>query len=311
MQTDVMKLFCDVAQHHSVSRAAVISGVTQSAASQRIMALEKELSVQLIDRTKRPLQLTAAGEIYFRGCRKLLEAYEKLTRQITQPAEVVRGELRIAAIYSAGIDLLNQVQAKFEEDYPHARVLISYLHPDEVYHRVRNDQCDMGILSFAQRWRDMMATPLRDEVMVLVCPTSHPLAHYETISPSELSGYEMVMFDANLPVHRRIKAYLRRHGVAVQIEHTFDNIDTIKTYIAQTQTVAILPHRTVQREVEQGLLAAVELRPALTRPISVVVHRGRDLPPLVSSFINYLLKHQPAPRLVAANLAKATATVTA
>src|ERR1041385_2165242 len=83
MQLDVLQLYCDVAQHRSVSRAAELHGVTQSAASQRIQALERELGVQLIDRSTRPLSLPAAGELYSRGCRRIIDAYDKLKERVT------------------------------------------------------------------------------------------------------------------------------------------------------------------------------------------------------------------------------------
>ena len=64
MQT--LRLFCDVAACRSVSQAAARHGITQSAASQRVSQFEKRLGVTLIDRSVRPLDLTAAGELMLR-----------------------------------------------------------------------------------------------------------------------------------------------------------------------------------------------------------------------------------------------------
>src|ERR1051325_1033651 len=137
MQLDAARLFCEVAQHRSVSRAAELHGVTQSAASQRLQALEKEIGARLIDRSTRPLSLTAAGELYFRGCRRILASYESLKRRVASAGNGhpgapgtddpgLRGEVTIAAIYSSGIDLLNQVKAAFERERPRATISITY-----------------------------------------------------------------------------------------------------------------------------------------------------------------------------------------
>lgn len=291
MQIDAIKLFCDVAQHRSVSRGASINGVTQSAASQRIMSLEKDLGVQLIDRSTRPLTLTPSGEVYHRGCRAILDRYTQLTQQIQQ-RQPMRGEVHIAAIYSAGIDLLNQVKRDFEAEQPEAHVFIHYAQPDVVYQKVIGEQVDLGILSYPRRWRDLAATPLRDEQMVVAARAGHTLGSRQDINASELNGYEFATFDKSLPIGRRIAAYLRSHGVQPQIVHSFDNIDTIKTYIGSTDAIAVLPGRTVQREVDGGRLVAVDLHPALIRPLAIVARRQRELSPLAKTFMNYLLKTQ-------------------
>ncbi len=289
MPLEMISLFCDVAEAGSVSRAAEARNITQSAVSQRMMALEKELGVRLIDRSHRPLQLTEAGQVYYNGCRKIVDQYEGLCAQLRRPGAALRGEVTIAAIYSAGIDLLNRVQSDFESAHPQTQVLIHYLQPDAVCRRVRDRLCDFGILAFAQRWRDLASIPLRDELMVVVCHPQHPLAGRESVHASDLDGQPLVMFDAHLPVRRRLVSYLKSHGAAAEVAASFDNIDTIKTYLAATRSAAaILPRRTVGREVAQGLLKQVALAPTFTRPLAVVHDRDRPLGPLARSFIETL-----------------------
>ncbi len=301
MNIHAAQLFCDVAHHRSVSRAAELHGITQSAASQRIQALEKELGVQLIDRSTRPLALTAAGELYYRGCRRILDTYAKLKERVKSAGSgravsdtELRGEVTIAAIYSSGIDLLNQVKMAFESENPRAEIKIEYLQPDAVYDSVRHEQCDFGILSYPQKWAGLASIPLRDEVMAVVVKAGHALAGRELVHAAELGPYEIVSFDLTLPIGRQIRKYLGRYCPQVQVVNQFDNIDTIKTYVAQSDTVAILPVRTVQREVAAGTLATVALNPSLTRPLGIVYLRHRQQRPLVKAFIEYLLKNQPA-----------------
>ncbi len=294
MHLDAIKLFCDVAEQRSVSKAAESAGLTQSAVSQRIIALEKELGVRLIDRSKRPLKLTGAGSTYHHGCRQILDQYERLTRRIMGAEGVLRGRVRIAAIYSAGIDLLNQVADDFCAAYPQVAVEVNYYQPEEVLARVRRDLADLGIVSYPQRWRDVEVTPLRDEVMVVVCPPHHELADREVLGPGELAGRPMVGFDPELPISRRLHAYFRKHGSTAHVAHTFDNIDTIKVYLGHSDEVAILPERTVRREVASGALKAVALEPRLSRPLAIVNQRQRPLTPAISGFIDHMLEHGTA-----------------
>ena len=297
MQLDAIKLFCDVAQAGSISRGAALHGITQSAASQRIMALERELNVRLIDRTKRPLQLTEEGRLYQEGCADILRRYEQLKQRIARPsadAEAPSGTVTVAAIYSAGIDLLNRVAEQFEASYPQVRVRVEYRQPQAVYEQVRSQTVDLGILSYPERWRELHSRPLRDEEMALVCRSDHPLASYNEVRPSDLAAQPLVGFDASLPIADRIEQYLREHGVAAQVNHTFDNIDTIKTYLTHSDEAAILPDRTVRREVAAGTLASVRLRPVLRRPVTIVTAPERALSPPAEAFIEALLASSPS-----------------
>jgi DNA-binding transcriptional LysR family regulator len=307
---DSLRIFCDVARLRSFSRAAELHDVTQSAVSQRLRSLEEELGVQLIDRSRRPLELTAEGLAYYRGCRRILARYDELTHQITGLAAAPEGgEVSIAAIYSSDMVRLNHVRSDFQAAHPQARVRINYLHPDDVYERVRQGECDFGIVSYPERLRDMESIRLREEVMVLVCAARHRLAGRTRVRASDLAGEALVGFDPHLPISRAIVSYLRGHGVQPEIVHSFDNVDTIKAAVASSDGVALLPERTVRTEVELGVLSSVSLKPTLIRPVGIIHRRGQEFSPLVRSFIAFLLSYERSASKAPIERAPASLTV--
>ena len=287
----MIRIFCDVAQEGNFSRGAERNGITQSAASQRIRSLEEELGVELIDRSTRPCGLTAWGKVYYEGCREILERYERLEREVAGTAAPLRGRVRIASIYSADVPHLNEIRAGFQEEHPQVGIQIHYLQPQAVHDWVQNDRCDLGILSYADRWPDLAAIPLRDEKMVAVFRVGHRLSARAKIGPLDFSEERLIGFDANLRISREIRSYLRRHGVQPTVETSFDNIDSIKAAVAETDGVGILPQRTVRVEVARGVLDTADLRPTLVRPLALVHRRDRALSPLVDILAQYLREH--------------------
>jgi len=269
-----LRLFADAARLQSLSQAAPLHGITQSAASQRIGALEKKLGLTLFDRSTRPLGLTRAGRLYLEGVEDILDRYDRVLRQIGAAGQVnAAGVVRVSAIYSAGIGLLERVKRKFEQEHPRARVEITYEKPDRVYERVMAGETELGILSYPGRFKTVSVVPLRDERMAVVCRPDHPLARLDRVTAKRLSAHAMVAFDEDLPVGRKVRAYLRAEGGSPKIEASFDTIDTIKSAAAVTHRFAILPERTVSREAAAGVLAVVPLLPELVRPVGVI-HRG-------------------------------------
>ncbi len=293
MQT--LRLFCDVARCQSFSQAASLHGITQSAASQRIGQLEKRLGLTLIDRSVRPLVLTEAGELFREGCEDLLQRYDKLEQRVLGMREDPHGPVRVAAIYSAGIELLERVRERFQQHNPRIRVEIHYEKPDDVYSAVRAKECDVGIVSYPQRWRKVGVIPLRDEVMAVVCNPEHPLAGRARVRPAELSQYPMATFSMDLPAGRRIRQYLREHEAEPMVTHVFDNVDTIKNAVIVTNRWALLPKRTVMREVAVGSLRLIELEPTLVRPLGIIYRRqqrnGAAFDPATQVFVDFLLQH--------------------
>lgn len=289
MQLDVLQLFCSIARERSISGAAILHDVTQSAASQRIKSLERELGVRLINRGTRPLQLTASGEIYRRGCQEILERYEQIKKQLAEPSEMISGTVQVAAIYSAGIGLLTDIINRFEAQHAKVQVQVDYQQPSTVHKQVRDHGVDFGILSYPKKWGDLTTQLLREETMVVVCAADHPLSERQVLTPPELVDHALVGFESSLPIASELGAYLRRNGGDPELNHTFDNIDTIKIFVGHSDEVAILPYHTVRQEVEEGILTAVRLEPAVSRPLAIVGPPNRLQSPAASALIETLL----------------------
>ena len=293
-----IRLFIEVAKQRSFSHAAEALGITQSAASQRLKQIEDRLGVVLLDRSVRPLALTPAGEVYLRGCRDVLDRWEQLEQRVMHlNGKDVAGSVRVDAIYSAGIDWMKTIRETFEAEHPQVAVAINYKQPDEIHESVQHGRCDLGIVSYPERWRHGGSILLRQEAMVVICGPGHPLAGRRSIHASELAGHRMVSFELSLPVGRRVQRYLKAHGVTEPFVNVFDNIDTLKGAVAVTDQVAIVPRRAVLREAAAGTLAIIALTPDLRRPIGIIYPRrghrssGGSFSPSAKVFVDYLLEH--------------------
>ncbi len=293
MAFDALEIFCNVARTRSFSEGARRSGVTQSAASQRIRALEAELGVQLVDRSTRPLRLTPAGRTLYDGSVRILDRYERLLDEVVGESRRTRGHLDLAAIYSADRVHLAEVRERMRRLHPGVSVELTFLHPQEVHDAVRSGRADLGVLSYPDRWPDLAAVPLREEEMAVVCHRTHPLAGAGQVSPRELEPHSLVGFTARLPISREITAYLRRHGVQPRVAQTFDNIDSIRASLTGPDAVAILPARTASGPGASPDLLVVSLDPVLTRPLAVVHRRDREFSPALEALVNCLLGEKP------------------
>ncbi len=289
MHLKSLKVFCDVVGRHSFSRAAEENGISQSGASQVVNQLEHRLGIKLLDRSKRPFTLTPEGEIYYEGCRKLVERYFALEERIRTLHDEVAGRVRVASIYSVGLHHMNRYLQEFLSQYPKANVRLEYLHPHRVYDAIENDQADLGLVSYPKPSRTIKAIGWRQEPMVLVCAPTHRFAKRQRVSLEEVAGEPIIGFDSDLTIRREIDRVLAEYHTDLRVVMEFDNIETIKRAVEIDAGVSLLPAPTVVREVETGTLVAVPLLTnELVRPLGIIHRRGKDLGVTVRRFIDLL-----------------------
>jgi DNA-binding transcriptional LysR family regulator len=287
---DDCKLFRDVAQFRSVSKGAAMNGISQSATSQHIQALEDRFGIELLDRSTRPLGLTPAGRLYFELCREVLRRAEEFTAALDELKHEIGGTARIASIYSIGLSEMPRLREEFASLYPKASLQTEFLRPDRVYDAVLTDAADLGLISYPEHRRDVTVIPWRDESMAVALPPGHALARRSTLSGSDLDGQEFIAFDEEVIIRREIDRFLREHSVNVIRVMQFDNIQSIKEAVGSGHGISILPEPSIATDAEQGRLVSVPLdAPGFVRPVAIIHRRRKKLNRASQAFLDLLL----------------------
>jgi DNA-binding transcriptional LysR family regulator len=266
-----------------------MNGISPSAASQHLQELENRLGITLLDRSTRPLSLTAAGRLYNDLCRDVLRREDEFRGALDELKIDVEGTVRIASIYSVGLSEMSQLESEFQKRVPHVRLQVDYLRPEKVYEAVAADHVDLGLVSYPEPTREIAVIAWRDEEMALATSPAHPLARRGSIVAADLQDVEFIAFDEDLPIRREVDRYLKAAGVEVNITMHFDNLQTIKEAIALGSGVSIVPVRILRTEIEQGRLAAVPIAaPGLFRPLGIIHRKKKRFHRAAQSFLDLL-----------------------
>jgi LysR family transcriptional regulator, transcriptional activator of the cysJI operon len=290
-----LKLFKEIAATRSMSKGAAHVGVSQSAASQHVQELERNLGVVLLDRSKRPMELTPAGKVYYEFCRDVLQREEELVLELGSVRKAVESSLRVASIYSIGLSEMSRLQEAFTVRYPAIQLQVEYMRPEKVYEAVINGTADLGLVSYPQASREITAIPWRDEEMQVAVPPTHPFARRHEVYPADLGGQNFVGFDEDLTIRRELDRFFKVQGVDVNPSLHFDNIHTIKEAVVLGTGISVLPARTMQAEIAEGRMVAVRLHaPGLVRPVGVVHRKKKKLNRAAEAFLELLLDQRAA-----------------
>jgi DNA-binding transcriptional LysR family regulator len=289
MHIKYLKIFADLGRCRNFSLTAEMNDISQAAVSRVIGQLEKQLGVRLVDRSTRPLQMTGPGMIFLDGCRSLVEQYQELEAAVGASRSRLSSNIRIAAIYSVGLRDMNRYVESFERQNPGVEVHIEYLHPAQVYDRVLDGNADFGLVSYAQRARNLAVLPWREEEMLLACSPDHSCARHRSIKLAQLTGQSYIGFSRELPIRQHVDRFLRQQKVSVEVILEFDNIECVKKALEIGSGVALLPEPMLRHEIASGTLVAVPLSGRrLVRPLSVIYRKHPELGLPASGFISLI-----------------------
>lgn len=293
MQIQSFKIFCDLVETESFTRAAQINGVTQSAVSQQISSLERQLKSLLIERSKKKFRLTREGELLYEHSRQIVSTYDSLLHRLQEVKDIVSGTIRVATIYSIGLHDLPPYLKRFLKAYPTVNVHVEYQRANQVYDDVLGNVVDLGLVAYPNKDSRLEMVHLREEQMVLICHPKHILAKGKTVRLAQLDGQRFIGFEPDIPTRKAVDKVLRDAGVTIRVVMEFDNIETVKRAVEIEAGVSIVPDGTVAGEVAKQTLMAIPIADAhIGRPLGVIYKKNKVLSPAMKQFIQ-LLKETP------------------
>jgi LysR family transcriptional regulator, transcriptional activator of the cysJI operon len=289
MQIESLKVFCDLVETKSFTKAAQINNVTQSAVSQTISALERRFKSLLIERSKKNFRLTQEGEVVYDYSKQILQTHDALQSKLQEIEDVISGNIRVAAIYTLGLHVLPPCVKRFLKRYPSVNVHVEYRRANQVYESVLGNVVDLGLVAYPVRDAKLETISLRKDRLALICHPQHPLAKRKSIKLSALNGQKFISFEHDLPTRKALDKVFQSHRVTVNQVMEMDNVETLKRAVEIDSGIAIVPQETVTREVATGSLALVQIDDGdLSRPLALVYKKNKVLSPALKQFVAML-----------------------
>ena len=289
MQIESLKVFCDLAETESFTKAATVNNVTQSAVSQQISSLERIFKSLLIERSKKKFRLTREGQVLYEYSKQIIGTYDALHSKLQEIKDIISGTIRVATIYSIGLHDLPPYLKKFLKAYPTVNVHVEYRRANQVYEDVLGNVVDLGLVAYPVRDNKLEIFPLRKDMLVLISHPQHPLAKHRSIKMKSLAGQKFIGFQPDIPTRKALDKILKENNVEVQHVMEFDNIETVKRAVEIDAGVAIVPQGTVVQEVAKQTLAQISLDDGdFFRPLAAIYKKNKVLSPAMKQFLSIL-----------------------
>ncbi|MBO67889.1 MAG: transcriptional regulator CynR [Acidiferrobacteraceae bacterium] len=244
-----LKYLVAVAEHKSFTKAADALYISQPTLSQQIKRLEDSLEVLLLDRTRRSIKLTDAGEVYLSYARTALVELDAATRAIDELSELRRGTIRLGMTPITDF-MISSLLDTFNKKYPNIVITALEMAQDNIESALTNDELDIGIgfsdNILSTKSDDLDAQMLLSDSISIAVGNQHPLANNKSaeILPT-LASESLVMLNKNFELRRHADRYFHENNITPTISIEANSLGVIIEMVRIGRLVTILPQSII------------------------------------------------------------------
>lgn len=298
MEVKQIKSLLSIAEEGSISKAAERLYITQSALNQQLLKLERELGVELFQRSGRGVTPTYAGEVYLEAAARMLDIRNETYKILDDISNVKKGEIAITYTPERGSRMFSRVYPRFHEKYPEITFKIFEARGKRMSQLLERRQVSIAFMAHTQSNPLFDYRPIDEEHMVLGVPLTHPLAHlagensWKVLPKVNLSLFEHDYFV--LMTHETIMRYMSDQafevaGFSPKILFESTSTHTVVTMVKNQVALAFFPQSYVDPDAP---VAYFSLEPAVKWQLTVATYKGAYLNRAEKDFIDMYMESE-------------------
>jgi len=293
MEVRQLEILRAVAEARSFTRAGQRLGLTQSAVSQQIKALEEELGEPLLVRTSKRVDVSRAGEL-------VLERAERIFVEMAAVREAFRGEeslgasrLRVAASTQALAHLFAPTYEEFIRRYPQIELSFrTTANTRETIEQVRSNAMDVGFASLPIPSRELKIERLFEDELILIVSKEHRFADRSSVQPEELALERFILYEQNLTIRQMTDGFFGQVQIEPVIAVESNDTDFILRMVAKGIGISFLPIWAVTRELREDALRRIPVAGHHLRRTVAIFYLKATPSAAVRAFLTFMRDRQ-------------------
>jgi len=288
-----LRLFLHVAESGSITAGAEQSHMALASASARIRGMEDTLGVPLLQRGRRGVETTDAGRTLLHHARVITRQMEKMRADMGEYASGLKGHVRVLCNTSSLAEFLPEALAGFMAAHPQVNIDLEERLSYDIVQAITDGLADIGVVADSVDHSTLETFPFRDDRLVLVMATDHPLAtklrRKRSMPFADALDYDFIGLAGDSALHKYIAGHAARLGRHLTYRVRLRSLDAVCRMAASGAGLAVLPESTVLRNRDSLPLRHVQLTDSwAVRKLLICVRRYADLPGYARELVNAL-----------------------
>ncbi|WP_194790022.1 LysR family transcriptional regulator [Pseudomonas sp. UFMG81] len=242
-----LALFQHTLEHGNITAGARHSHLSLPAASARIRAMEASLGIPLLERNRRGVQPTPAGQALLLHARLIAQQVERLQYDLAQYAQGQQGQVRLLCNTAALTEYLPELLARYLVEHPGVSVDVQEQPSLRIVQAITRGMADLGVVSTAAPSEHLQTRPFRDDPLVLVMPQGHALAEAAEPDFMHSLAYGHVGLGPNSALALHLEEQALRLGRRMQVRVRAEGFDGVLRMVAGGAGVGVVPLASVRR----------------------------------------------------------------
>jgi len=284
-----LKLFSTIADELNLTKAAEREHLALAAVSKRITDLEEELGVQLLYRLAKGVALTPGGHALLHHARNILSNLERLDADLSEYSHGVRGHVRIYANTSSIIQFMPEDLSSFLHQHPAIKIDLEEKMSAEIIRAVREGLTDIGIYNGHVPAEGLELFPYRQDCLILIAPTDHPLASRPVVTLQDIAPYDIVSLRQDSSLHWLVCQSAQKLEITLRVRIQVHSFDAICRMIEAGLGVGILPDKAAQSHIRSMRIVGVPIDGSWAqRKINICVRDYNSLSVIARQLVDHL-----------------------
>jgi len=291
---DGVQAFVAVAELGGFSKAARELHITQTALTRRIQKLEAYLSLKLLERTTRRVEITPVGQEFLPRARSIVRELEDAIASLKDTNQWGRGYFTLACIPSLTSHFLPRLLAAYARASPANRVRLLDGDSNEVHAAILAGRAEVGLAIEGEKHPDLSQTKLMYDPLVFLCRSPHPMEHRKSLTWADMRELSLIGVSSFTATRVFMDYQLAKRGIRLQGDYEVRHHATALNLVAAGVGSAILPSSTFREGDRAGVCKIPLIAPVVKRKLVLLRSARRGLSPPAEAFITLLRKHPPA-----------------
>lgn len=283
-----IEAFINVAKYKSFSKAAASSFLSQPAISSHISSLEKDLKIQLFDRTSKEVALTPAGESFLNYAIDILNTRDKAISTLSSFNDIVEGNLYLSASTTPCNTLVPGLLKHFHASYPNVHFNVTEISSGQIIENIIKFDSELGIVGNMVNDEKIESFKLVEDELVVISPASFNLP--EELSLKDLLKHDFIMREKNSATRKTFEDMLHSKEVNIsnlKVPYEVNSLDTMLQFVKAGLGVSVVSSQVCSDYVSCGILRESRIKNLpMTRNIYLVVSSKRTLTPTAKAFFS-------------------------
>lgn len=276
-----LKYLYESARQGTMRAASEELDVATSSISRQITSLEKELGISLIEKNRRGIKLTEAGQLACNFYRERQGLDEVFLSRISDLRSIRSGKIDLAVGEAFITNEFSQLLQQFMQDYPGVFVSVKVSGTNNSVALVRDDEAHFGLIFDTPRDPKVKARSMVSQPLHVAAHPDHEICRRKTLKLADLNKFSVGLPEESFRIRQIIHLAEHEQGTFIEPSLVTNSMTLLKDFAKCGRGITILPDFLAQPELSQGKLCAIPTDSAVLNAtqISLITRVGRQLPP--------------------------------